>query len=201
MKKVYVCGDSFCVSDLEYGECWVDLLGKDRDVTSLAQVSATNTLISMQVDQAIAENAEFIIVQGTSCTRGEKRHNGKLHPFSYHTASKITTPFDSFSLQLIKEYYTEFFDLDLAIYQNKCIIENTLQKLVDSRIPFLFDQGGFEHLKFGAVNTNYFQKFDRYKSKINLWSYTVTQDYRPYYHITDAKVHREITDYYLEATR
>ena len=71
MKKVYVCGDSFCVSDLEYGECWVDLLGKDRDVTSLAQVSATNTLISMQVDQAIAENAEFIIVQGTSCTRGK----------------------------------------------------------------------------------------------------------------------------------
>ena len=139
--------------------------------------------------------------QGTSCTRGQKRHQGKLQPFSYHTASEVTTPFDSRTLQLIKEYYTDIFDLSLEIYQNRCIIENTLQKLVDSEIPFLFDQGGFEHPKFGAVNTNYFSKYDRYRSLINLWDYTVTRNYRPYYHITDPAIHQEVANYYLEATQ
>ena len=201
MKQIYICGDSFCVPDPDYGDCWVDLLAQQRSVVNLAQVSATNILISMQVEYAIKQQPDFIIVQGTSCTRSQKRHNGKLQPFSYHTASETTTPFDQATLKLLKQYYTEFFDLDLEIYQNKCIIENTLQKLVDSQIPFLFDQGGFEHTKFGAVNTKYFSKFDGYRSKINLWNYTVTRDYRPYYHITDSKVHQEVANYYLEVTQ
>lgn len=200
MKRIYVCGDSFCVPDPEYGQCWVDLLAQHRTVINLAQVSATNLLISQQVDQAIEESADFVIVQGTSCTRSETRHNGQVVPYSFLTANATTTKFSDSQLRIIREYYTEFFDLDLAIYHNQCIIQNTLQKLVDSGIPFRFDQGGFEHPKFGAAHLDYFAKFNSYRSAINLWDYADTRDYRPYYHICDANVHQRVAQYYIKET-
>jgi hypothetical protein len=200
MKQIYVCGDSFCVPDPEYGPCWVDLLSQHRTVVNLAQVSATNLLISQQVDQAIAESADFVIVQGTSCTRSETRYNGKVVPYSFLTANATTTKFNDRQLRIIQEYYTEFFDLDLAIYHNQCIIQNTLQKLIDSGISFRFDQGGFEHAKFGAAQSDYFAKFDSYRSAINLWDHADTRDYRPYYHIRDAKVHQRVAQYYIKET-
>lgn len=200
MTRVYVCGDSFCVSDADYGPCWVDYLAQHRTVINLAQVAATNLMISMQVDQAITESADFIIVQGTACTRSQTRVDGRIVPFSYHTASKTTTPFNAAQLAALKNYYTEFFDLDIAIYENKCIIENTLTKLVNSKIPFLFDQGGFEHASFGSV-IKYFTQFDQYRSKINLWNYARTREYRPYYHITDDAVHRQVAEYYIKETQ
>ena len=200
MKQVYICGDSFCVPDPEYGACWVDLLAEQRTVVNLAQVSATNLLISQQVDQAIAESADFVIVQGTSCTRSETRHNGKVVPYSFLTANTTTTKFNNRQLNIMREYYTEFFDLDLAIYHNQCIIQNTLQKLMDSGIPFRFDQGGFEHPKFEATRSDYFAKFNSYRSTINLWDHANTRDYRPYYHIRDAEVHYSIAQYYIKET-
>lgn len=200
MKTVYVCGDSFCVPDPEYGLCWVDYLSQQRRVRNLAQVAATNLMISMQVDKAIAESADFVIVQGTACTRNQTRYQGKIVPYSYHTASETTTPFDRTKLNVLKHYYTEFFDLELAIYENQCIIENTLQKLVNSGIDFLFDQGGFEHTSFGST-AEYFAQYQQYRSDINLWDYTRTRDYRPYYHIVDDAVHREVAEYYIGKTQ
>lgn len=200
MKKIYICGDSFCVPDAEYGPCWVDLLAQRRTVINLAQVAATNLMIALQVDQAIKESADFVIVQGTACTRGQTRFAGRIVPYSFHTASAETTPFGTHQLRILKEYYTEFFDIDLAVYENKCIIENTLQKLVDSGIPFLFDQGGFEHASFGST-TQYFQRWESHRSAVNLWDYARTREYRPYYHITDTAVHREVADYYIGQTK
>jgi hypothetical protein len=200
MKQVYVCGDSFCVSDPDYGQCWVDLLAEQRNVVNLAQVSATNLLISQQVDQAIEKSADFVIVQGTSCTRSETKVDGKIVPYSFLTANTTTTKFNNHQLQIIREYYTEFFNLDLAIYHNQCIIQNTLQKLMDCNIPFRFDQGGFEHPKFGAEPIEYFAKFNNNRSAINLWDYADTRDYRPYYHIRDAEVHQHIAQYYIKET-
>jgi hypothetical protein len=193
---VYICGDSFGVSDLDYGECWVDHLSKSVNVKNLSIVCASNLLISQQVDRAIRENADFIICLCTSSTRLEVLFQGRVIPFSVHSIDH-TTKFDTQQKQILKKYINEFFDLDSAIYLNRCIIENTLQKLLDSRIPFLFDQGGFEHKSFGGIDTEYFLKYKTYKSKFNLWDYITTKNYRPYYHITDTAVHLKIANYYL----
>lgn len=197
MSQIYICGDSFCVSDDEYGPCWVDFVAQSISTVNLAQVSASNLLIARQVDCAIQNNPDFIIVNFTSCTRGEKLHQGKIVPFSFHTANTTTTPFSKSELTTLKEYFATFFDLELAIYQNKITIEHTLQKLTESGIPFLFDQGGFEHTKFGGL-PGYFKRFQKNRSDVNLWDYTVTQQYRPYYHITDPKVHQQVAEYYLD---
>jgi hypothetical protein len=195
---IYICGDSFAVSDPEYGPCWADILAQRFEVCNLAVIAATNLLISQQVQQAIDGKATFVIVQCTAVTRSEKRVNDRYVPFSYHTASRTTTPFTDKQLQILKQYYTEFFDLDLAILQNRITIEHSLRSLEDRAIPFRFDQGGFEHPKFSNAKTGYFQQFDQYRSAINLWDYTVTRNYRPYYHIVDPVTHHLVADYYTQ---
>ena len=194
---IAVCGDSFCVPDLEYGPMWVDLLSEQCDLHNYSERTATNLLIARQVDQAIRDGAEFIIVHFTSCTRGEKPHAGRYVPFSYHTASEITTPFDSNALRILKEYYTEFFDLDLAIYQNAITIEHTLNRLVQSGRPFRFDQGGFEHSSYGGTG-QYFAQYTQYRSRYNLWDHVTTRKFRPYYHITNDQIHTQVAEYYAQ---
>lgn len=195
---IYICSDSFGVSDPDYGCCWTDILAERFSVVNLSRVAATNLLIAQQVDQALLSQAKFIIVQCTAVTRAEKREKDGIVPFSYHTASRVTTPFDDRQLSILKQYFSEFFDLDLAIYQNKITIEHTLQKIVDSGTPFLFDQGGFEHRSFDHAGSGYFTKFSPYRSKINLWDYASDKKYRPYFHITDPQVHESVADYYSQ---
>lgn len=194
---IAVCGDSFCVPDSDYGPMWADLLGQQCDLRNYSERTATNLLIARQVDQAIQAGAEFIIVHFTSCTRGEKPHNGRYVPFSYHTASKITTPFDSNALRILKEYYTEFFDLDLAIYQNAITIEHTLARLVQSGRRFRFDQGGFEHSSYGGTG-EYFAQYAQYRSRYNLWDHVTTRTFRPYYHVTHSHIHQQVAEYYAQ---
>lgn len=176
---------------------WADLLASRFEVQNYSQVSSSNLLIARQVDQAIADDAEFVIVHFTSCTRSEKLHHGRYVPFSYHTASALTTPFSPQQLKILKDYHKEFYDLDLSIYQNAITIEHTLQKLQLSGKPFRFDQGGFEHASYSG-SSRWFEKFDQNRSAYNLWDYARVRDYRPYYHITDSSIHKLVADYYVK---
>jgi hypothetical protein len=215
---IYICGDSFAVSDTQYPEIqpWHERL---NDTVNLAQVCASNLLISLQVDRAIKNQADYIIVSFTSVTRAEVKYkeeesnNKELLDRFYSLTRENNNSYDLTTLtiwsskdakaltdeqrQLIDEYNKQFFDLDLAIYKDSLIIENTLQRLVDSGIPFKFDQGGFEHQSYGGVGS-YFTKFDRFRSKLNLWDYADTRTHRPYFHITDNSVHKQVAEYFKE---
>jgi len=197
MKKLlYICGDSFGVPDPSYGLCWVDYLQSlvpTHDVINLSRVCASNLMISQQVDQAIA-HADHIIVLCTASTRSQTRQNGQVTPYSIHSLD-ATTPFNADQLSILKNHTREFFDLDLCIYENKCIIESMLQRLTDSGRPFLWDQGGFEHASYGGTQ-EYFSKWHSSRGSHNLWDHAVTREHRPYYHITDDQVHREVAAYY-----
>lgn len=197
--NVWICGDSFGVPDPEYGTCWTELLATNHTITNVCQVCASNAMISRQVDAAIAAQPNYIIVLFSASTRGEVRHGKNIVPYSIHSLD-ATTPFDNHQLRVLQEYAVEFFDIDLAIYTNRCIIESVLYRLKSSGIPFLFDQGGFEHASYGGVG-QYFQEFNNNRSAICLWDYTPTRAaraHRPYYHIPDYATHRMIADYYNE---
>jgi hypothetical protein len=190
---IYVCGDSFGVSDPEYGEGWMDQIGA---TTNFCEVSASNLLIAQQVDRAIAQGARKIIVLFSSSTRSEKVENGRAIPFSWHTANTTTTPFSTNQLRILQEYFTEFHDLGLAIYTNQCIIQHTLGCLHKSGADYVWDQGGFEHPSMGG--RRYFEEYNSTRSDLCLWDFARTREYRPYYHITDAKIHQDIATYYKE---
>jgi hypothetical protein len=217
---IYICGDSFGVPDDEYiGVSWPEklsvLLGDVATVNNLSMVAASNLLINLQVEYAIQQKPNFIIVLCTSVTRDEvtynnnKQHEALLDRFyrfdtlnnmdkdlvSYSLNTPHHAPFSKDQLSTLNQYKQSFFDLDLNIFKNKCIIENTLQKLVDSKIPFLFDQGGFEHKSYSNVTT-YFQQYSKYKSALNLWDYAASRKLRPYFHIDDPAAHKQISEYY-----
>jgi len=191
---IYVCGDSFGVPDADYPPMWVDHLGMHRPLHNLSRVCASNLMISQQVDFAIKHRATFIILLCTASTRGQTRLDNEVVPYSIHSLDD-TTPFTNSQLSVLKNYTAEFFDLDLAIYENKCIIESMLCRLVASNIPFVFDQGGFEHSSYGGVGT-YFTQYNQYRGLYNLWDYAALRTHRPYYHITDAQVHLDVYRYY-----
>ena len=187
---IYVCGDSFASTDSESEIIpWVELM----PCKTLARHCATNLQISQQVDHAL-EHASFIVVLFTTCVRFEY---GNYDSYTIHNLS--TSNLDTRQKRIVEQHAKHFFDLDLEIYRNKCIIESVLQRLVDSNIPFLFDQGGFEHTKFGATQ-KYFTKYDSYRSQFNLWDHGDQKQFRPYFHITDQELHKQIAEYYARSS-
>lgn len=213
MNKIYVCGDSFGTTDPEYpGQSWIEKFEqKIGIITNLSSVCASNLLISLQVEKAIANSADFIIYLATSCTRNHVQINNSISLdllskfdgkdlicYSLHSIND-TTPFTDAQKQILKRYHTEFFNLDLAIYESRLIIEHTLQKLVNSKIPFIFDQGGFEHPSFSGHTHKYFDNYLQYKSQYCLWDYAIEKrPYRPYFHITDVAITDTVADYYYQ---
>lgn len=220
---VYICGDSFGCSDTEYGPGWVDKLSKKLQgkttLVNLSRVCASNTQIGLQVEHAISSQAEYIIYLATSSVRDDVLLNTKssTEPLfnrfvditnpdtaknltSYSVQSlNDTTLFDIFQLNMLKQYHALFFDIDIAIYRNELIIEGVLSKLRTSQIPFKFDQGGFEHSSFSKSKKNYFNAYNKYRSKICVWDYvTDNLTHRPYYHIEDPGLHEEIAEYYYK---
>lgn len=191
---IYICGDSFGVPDPEYGPMWADHLNTIKPVCNLSRVCASNLMISQQLDHAIQQQPDFVILLCTASTRGQTRLGNEVVPYSIHSLDH-TTPFTNNQLDILKNYTAEFFDLELAIYENKCIIESMLSRLVASRIPFSWDQGGFEHASYGGVGT-YFAEYNQYRSGRNLWDHADQRTHRPYYHITDRQVHLAVAQYY-----
>ena len=191
-KSVYICGDSFYCSD---HDSIIVPWHEQFERTSLAQVCASNLLISLQVEQAIEKQADFIIVGFTSSLRSELMFEDKLVPFSWLSLDE-TTPFDQTTINNLKQLFNNI-DLDTEVKRNKLVIEATLQKLVDSKIAFLFDQGGFEHKSYEGVG-QYFAKFDQYRSKVCLWDHADVRQHRPYFHITNQTIHTQIADYYTK---
>jgi hypothetical protein len=223
MKKVYICGDSFGFSDPAYpGLSWTETLAKilplDTKIINLSKVCASNLLINLQVNQAIAQKANYVIFMGTSVLRDEVKfnvannsqkqlidrfvditsiNNVEDHDLISYTMLNINDNFLSSSVDTLKSY-SMMKDLSLLIYKDTCIIENALQKLVDSNIPFTFDQGGFENPKYVTPEAQYFEKFKKYFSKINLWDYSPSRKFRPYHHIVNEKDINYIAEYYCE---
>jgi hypothetical protein len=226
MKKVFVCCDSFGVPDPEFNiknwaEQLTDKLSGVATLTNLSRICASNLHIALQVDRAIASGADYIIYITTSSIRDEvKLRDQRQHKLLLDRLVDITTPtndkdltsysiksldnttlFDSHQLNVLKQFHLEFFDLDLAIYRNELFIEASLSKLVASKIPFKFDQGGFEHPGFIKTTLpKYFKKYQQYRTDFNMWDFVLDQKLflRPYYHILEVETHEKIADYYYQ---
>lgn len=212
MKTVYVCGDSFSTPDPEYGPMWVELLqtrlGTDYTVVNKSTVSASNLLIAVQVDHAIKNLADYIIVLATTCTRNQvlvqaptrqdlMTRFDRKELISYSVFRTYRSALGDADRQQVHNFHRRYDDLELNIFRDYMILLGTLHRLTQSGIPFQFDQGGFEHPRFGGRG-GYFEEFNSVVSRYNAWDYSTTVDERPYYHIQDATIHELLADYYAE---
>ena len=76
MKSVYICGDSFGCPNLGWPfSPWPELLqtylGAEYQVINLSICCASNLVIRMQVDRAVENSADFVILQCTASTRSQ----------------------------------------------------------------------------------------------------------------------------------
>lgn len=233
MKNLYICGDSFGCPDLDWDirpwpKVLQHLLSPDWTVHNLSICCSSNYLISLQIDEAIRRQADYIIMLATSCTRfygkvkDDKHHDNLLARFrrigqndseiesrdlscySLHSLDE-TCVFDQATQDLIQQYQKNMFDLDVEIYHNQIIIERNLFLLEKSQINFIFEQGGFENPNFFDKNSpkkTYFGEFDRYRSEIDQWTLSSgLKNSSPHMHIVEQKTHNYIAEYYATKIR
>lgn len=223
MKKIYVCGDSFACLDPDSSiRPWImllqDLLGTKYSIENLSMVCASNFLIRLQIDRAIENHADFIIMFCTSSLRRQGKLNqagsGNMLDRFYRIGAHDnhdrdlacysmlslddTCVFNQDQMASIASYHKNIGDIELDIRENQFIIESSLHRLVSSGIPFIWDQGGFENPKFGADPTRrYFVEFQKWRSDINIWNLAGRiKSHRPYFHIVDPKIHDQLSRYY-----
>lgn len=210
MKHIYICGDSFATPDPEYGAMWAEILqyklGTDYTIVNHSSVAASNLLVAVQVDHAIKNHADFVIVVATACTRGEvlvlpPTEQSLMARFNCHelVSYSVFRPYRSHlntqDQEAIMDFHRRYTDLELNIFRDHTLLLGTLSRLQQAQIPFLFDQGGFEHPRFGG-SREYFTEFDSVRTELNVWDYGTTVDERPYYHIKEAAIHQQLADYY-----
>lgn len=214
MKKIYICGDSFAVRDPEYGDCWVDHLERSiasrAEIRVLARVAASNMHIALQIDRAIEQQADFVIWLATSSVRHEaqlaetgadmlddfvdpaRSAQGGLANYSLSFLDNDLI-FTTEQKNFLVRYLVEYVNLPVEIYRNELMIDAIHTRMSRAGIPYLFDQGGFEHASFQPQKTYDWPN----RSAVCLWDFVPAKmPLRPYFHITDADRHKHIAEYY-----
>lgn len=213
MKKIFVCGDSFNVDDPEWPNIhWTAKLQPKYSITNLSSPGASNLLIHAQIDYAISQSPDLIIVSFTSSLRATIKYqnnlsvkNNILDRFNSPDSDLICFPYagaelynalSDHQISILKQYTTEFVDLDLLRLENYYIIKDALETLVQSNIKFSYSLGGFDHKTFIDHSEYKFNKFNKFRSPINLWDHCdIKKTIRPWYHVLDNNVHSELAEY------
>lgn len=187
---------------------------------NLSIQGASNFLIRLQIERAMQQQADFIIVNFTSSVREEGRYrdtvcsgelldrfyryhldHGRSDLMAYSPWHVDTNPvLTADQKQLIRHYSAEFTDIDLNVAKNYFLITGTLDRLIKSGTAFLFSPGGFEHTSYlhDRVSGYDFDEYQAWRSDHNLWDHI--RDFtraRPYFHIDDPMITQTIADYYL----
>lgn len=200
-KHIYICGASDCSVDIEYpGQSWHEILASklptDYQLHNLSIPGASNFLIRLQIDRAIENNADSIIINFTSSVRTEVslNHSDDQRPlldrFYRHQlddgqASLLSLSraqathnhcLDKTAQKKLYDYQINFFDIDVAVQKNFYLIKGALDELVSRDNPtFCFSLGGFEHPDYMEIKRttyiNLLEKFQPWQSKYNLWDY------------------------------
>lgn len=221
---VYICGDSFSVSDPEYGPNWADLFvsqTKNCNVTNLALPGASNYLIYLQVKEALANNCDYLIYHATSSVRQEfttsedhcitdhvnRYYNsadqnstgsmicGSWHDIGRHYKSKLSNN----SINEIARFSAQYIDLPSSIEKNYIYIRYTLGLISDAKLKsWAWSRGGFEHPSFSKSSNWDFSRYTVNEARINLWDNADTKLPRPIYHVIDQTVHQNVCNQYIE---
>lgn len=220
---IYICGDSFSVTDHSSGQTWVDMLEQtvpDKRLINLSVPGASNYLIYLQVKHAISNGCEHIIYQSTSSIRHEfiiandgaikdsyaRYHNavsnskdcaivcGSWHNLEPHHSNVLSNK----DATEIRNFSLRFFDLASAIEKNYIYIIHTLNLISGANLKsWAWSRGGFEHKNFKNSESWDFSKFKNNEISVNLWDHYDSSIDQPVYHITDPHVHRTVCNHYL----
>lgn len=221
-KTLYICGDSFCTTDPEYGISWVELLQEQCptiEIKNFSSIGASNYLIYLQVKEALEQKCDYLIYHATSSIRQEFLINkdnatkdsvdrywrqdkpaGALRCNSYHNVEKnLDNIFSNTERHIIKQFFTNFFDLPGQVEKNYIFICHTLDLIAKNKnlINWSWSRGGFEHSTFSNSQQDWnFTEYSSRECDINLWNHYCPDVYRPHYHITNKEVIQNVCNTY-----
>jgi hypothetical protein len=105
--------------------------------------------------------------------------------------------FDTYQSQQIKDFFTSFVDLPSQIHKNYLYIISTLHLIKTKKVPrWIWSQGGFEHKNFHPKSQWNFEEYRGNESIYNLWDYYNPEQLRPYYHVDDPEIIKQVCMYY-----
>lgn len=160
--KFYCCGDSFFVEDNAWGNNIAQHIAKKLDIKIInyAKLGASNFTIRLQVEKAISEGADLIIIGFTSVDRIEiplcdYRFKDGIENVDYSTNTTLPNFFritrtsiksDVISnfeqTDFLKSYLANFYDPEYKRQIDFFIVSGLLDKLKKLNIPFVFTRGG-----------------------------------------------------------
>lgn len=166
--KFYCCGDSFFVEDNLWGNNIGQYVAENLNtkVVNYAKLGASNFTIRLQVERAIQNQADLIIIGFTSIDRIEipfskyrlddgienidYTDNTTLPEFYRYT--RISTKSDVISnfkqTDYLKSYLANMYDPDLKRQMDYFVVTGLLDKLVKTKIPFIFTRGGLTGMDY-----------------------------------------------------
>lgn len=221
-KKLYICGDSFCARDPEYGPGWVDIIESmhpELEIKNFSSIGASNYLIYLQVKQALEDRADYVIFHATSSIRHEflvkddkaqkdsvdrywrqDRPHGSMRCNSFYNVQKnLDQVFNSDQRTIVQDFFSCFFDFPSQIEKNYIFISYILNLIATNQYlsNWAWSQGGFEHPSFASgVSLWDFETYRDRECQINLWDHYQPNVYRPHYHVTDASILQKVCEQY-----
>jgi hypothetical protein len=197
MKKVLICGDSYCVTDPEFpGLHWSEKLlnqTKQIEIYNLAYGGCSNALISLQLLHGLKLNPDLVVLSFTNEHRYETDANVDAIPHelkadsisSYIKNRYKVNPGSNHSVLTLSENFEKI--------KNYFYIMFCLQTLKNKRINFCFSLGGFEYkqdytelLRSNFVENNIVD-YLAHELSINLWYHGVKKS--PVFHVDKEEVH------------
>ena len=224
-EKLYICGDSFCSTDKEYGDNWPEILEKSCasiDVVNLSSFGASNYLIYKQVQYALEQQCDYLIYNATSAIRQEfvikedYQLTDNIHRYYNINQPNQKKPmaciswlnpdknaahfFDKAKINKIKDFFNEFIDMPVLVEKNYIFIKSTLQLITSNKNlkGWAWSIGGFEHKAFSNISNWDFQKYKEFHTDINLWDYYDPKVKRPYYHVSDRNILQQTSLCYIK---
>ena len=208
MKKILICGDSFCVTDPKFPMLhWSEkLLEKSENINvfNLANQGCSNALITEQLLRGLLLAPDFVILSFTAPLRFETDNNIDAKPYSLTADDFKTYQASRYIMQAsgtraivdkLKLSSRNFEELKNYFHILTCLM--TLQA---QNINFLFSLGGFEKNYTTLLRSNYVKNFiplfDQKEMSINLWDHsdnTISKNV-PIFHVSNGIIHDQFAN-------
>ncbi len=208
VKRVLICGDSFCVTDPRFPNLhWSESLGKDLHIMSLAHGGASNTMIQMQIMQGLMLRPDFVLVSFTSPFRAEfdKKSSENLIDtqdpesiYNYNFSRWGTSCYEQFTEE--KKIYSQYLRVashDCEVIRCVFNMMAVLDHLRGRGLNFAYSTGGMDPDMFGPVlQHNHlpcdFGHYDNNRIMTDLWQHQdAHQDSAPWFHVSNAEIHNK----------
>lgn len=208
MKKVLICGDSFCITDPSFPNLhWSEKLLNnhvDIEIINLAIGGCSNSMIAMQLLHGLQFNPDFVILSFTSSLRYEIEINPNQVPYNINKSECILEYLESKytntnheSGQQYMPAVVKFLDTvgeDTETFKNYVHTSFCLDTLKARNIDFCYSIGGLQvqndiqnFLKKHFLLDNLY-RYQQNELSLNLWNHS-SYESQCWFHVEDNNIH------------